>query len=169
MKTIQSAENAVKAFQEKGKSALIHVVEAMRIPVAFPKSKTAFLMRRNLCAQSAGQLDVIRGELHEVGGHMKNAGRVILGKPAKQTGTLEADKGALAKLRSFLESCGKAFSNMERSADRLMEKNAAHQRAGGKEAHRLNPNCASLKPNILKNPKRRLSKNRRGKAGGLYS
>ena len=65
---------------------------------------------------------MIRGELHEVGGHMKNAGRVILGKPAKQTGTLEADKGALAKLRGFLESCGKAFSNMERSADRLMEK-----------------------------------------------
>ena len=122
MKTIQSAENAVKAFKEKGKSALIHVVEAMRIPVALSKIKDGFSHAAQSMRQSAGQLDVIRGELHEVGGHMKNAGRVILGKPAKQTGTLEADKGALAKLRSFLESCGKAFSNMERSADRLMEK-----------------------------------------------
>mgnify|MGYP002792712682 CR=1 FL=1 len=122
VKMIQSAENAVKAFQEKGKSALIHVVEAMRIPAALSKIKDIFSHAAQSMRQSAGQLDVIRGELHEVGGHMKNAGRVILGKPAKQTGTLEADKGALAKLRGFLESCGKAFSNMERSADRLMEK-----------------------------------------------
>ena len=122
VKTIQSAENAVKAFQEKGKSALIHVVEAMRIPAALSKIKDGFSHAAQSMRQSAGQLDVIRGELHEVGGHMKNAGRVILGKPAKQTGTLEADKGVLAKLRGFLESCGKAFSNMERSADRLMEK-----------------------------------------------
>lgn len=122
VKMIQSAENAVKAFQEKGKSALIHVVEAMWIPAALSKIKDIFSHAAQSMRQSAGQLDVIRGELHEVGGHMKNAGRVILGKPAKQTGTLEADKGALAKLRGFLESCGKAFSNMERSADRLMEK-----------------------------------------------
>ena len=104
VKTIQSAENAVKAFQEKGKSALIHVVEAMRIPAALSKIKDGFSHAAQSMRQSAGQLDVIRGELHEVGGHMKNAGRV------------------LAKLRGFLESCGKAFSNMERSADRLMEK-----------------------------------------------
>ena len=122
VKMIQSAENAVKAFQEKGKSALIHVVEAMRIPAALSKIKDIFSHAAQSMRQSAGQLDVIRRELHEVGGHMKNAGRAILGKPAKRADKLEADKGALAKLRGFLESCGKAFSNMERGADRLMEK-----------------------------------------------
>ena len=134
VKTVQSAETAVKAFQEKGKSALIHVVEGMRIPAALSKIKSGFSHAAQSMRQSAGQLDVIRGELHEVGGHMKNAGRAFLGKPAKQTGILEADKGALAKLRGFLESCGKAFSNMERGADRLMEKSAAQQGAGGTEA-----------------------------------
>ena len=122
VKTIQSAENAVKAFQEKGKSALIHVVEAMRLPVALSKIKDGFSHAAQSMRQSAGQLDVIRGELHEVGGHMKNAGRVILGKPAKQTGTLEADKGALAKLRSFVLSCGKAFSEMERDTALTVER-----------------------------------------------
>ena len=122
VKTVQSAENAVKSFQEKGKSALIHVVEGMRIPAALSKIKSGFSHAAQSMRQSAGQLDVIREELHEVGGHMKNAGRAFLGKPAKQADKLEADKGALAKLRGFLESCGKAFSNMERGADRLMEK-----------------------------------------------
>lgn len=122
VKTIQSAENAVKAFREKGKSALVQAVQAMRIPAALSKIKDGFSHAAQSMRQSAGQLDVIRGELHEVGGHMKNAGRVFLGKPAKQADKLETDKGALAKLRGFLESCGNAFSNMERGADRLMEK-----------------------------------------------
>ena len=121
-KLVESASNAVKAFKEKGKSALIQAVEGMRIPTALSKIKDGFSHAAQSMRQSAGQLDVIRGELHEVGGHMKNAGRAILGKPAKQADKLEADKGALAKLRGFLESCGKAFSNMERGADRLMEK-----------------------------------------------
>ena len=121
-KLVESASNAVKAFKEKGKSALIQAVEGMRIPTALSKIKDGFSHAAQSMRQSAGQLDVIRGELHEVGGHMKNAGRAIFGKPAKQADKLEADKGALAKLRGFLESCGKAFSNMERGADRLMEK-----------------------------------------------
>ena len=53
---------------------------------------------------------------------MKNAGRVMLGRPARQTKTLESDKGVLAKLRGFLESCGKAFDRMERGADNLLSK-----------------------------------------------
>lgn len=121
-KLVESASNAVKAFKEKGKSALIQAVEGMRIPTALSKIKDGFSHAAQSMRQSAGQLDVIRRELHEVGGHMKNAGRAILGKPAKRADKLEADKGALAKLRGFLESCGKAFSNMERGADRLMEK-----------------------------------------------
>ena len=53
---------------------------------------------------------------------MKNAGRALLGRSAKKAGNLEADKGMLAKLRDFLESCGDTFSKMERSADRLIDK-----------------------------------------------
>ena len=106
-KVVESAGAAVKAFKEKGKSALVQAVESMRIQS----------MR-----QYAGQIDVIRGELHEVGGHMKNAGRAFLGRPAKQNGILEANKGVLAKLRGVLESCGAAFSKMARGADKLMGK-----------------------------------------------
>ena len=78
--------------------------------------------------QCAGRMDVIREELHQAGGHLKSAGRALAGKEAQQLKELDADKGVLAKLRGFLSSCGKAFSEMERGAGRLAEK------AGGEKA-----------------------------------
>lgn len=119
---IAAAGNAMKTYKEKGKSALIQAVNAMRIPAALSRIKEGFYHAAQSMRQSAGQLDSVREELHEVGSHMKNVGRVMFGKPTKQTKALEADKGVLAKLRDFLESCGKAFDRMERSADNLLSK-----------------------------------------------
>lgn len=119
---IAAAGNAVKTYKEKGKSALIQAVNAMRIPAALSRIKEGFSHAAQSMRQSAGQLDSVREELHEVGSHMKNVGRVMFGKPTKQTKALEADKGVLAKLRDFLESCGKAYDRMERSADNLLSK-----------------------------------------------
>lgn len=119
---IEAAGNAVRACKEKGRSALLGAVNAMRIPAALSRIKDGFSHAAQSMRQSAGQLDTIREELHEVGSHMKNAGRVMLGRPARQTKTLESDKGVLAKLRGFLESCGKAFDRMERGADNLLSK-----------------------------------------------
>ena len=55
-KVVESAGAAVKAFKEKGKSALVQAVEGMQIPAPFPKSKAAFPMRRSLCASTPGRL-----------------------------------------------------------------------------------------------------------------
>ena len=111
-KVVESAGAAVKAFKEKGKSALVQAVESMRIPAALSKIKSGFSHAAQSMRQYAGQIDVIRKELHEVGGHMKRSRR--------------------------------------------------------SRNNRSNPNCASLKPNILKKPKCPFPRNRRGKAGGLY-
>lgn len=119
---IEAAGNAVKACKEKGKSALLGAVNAMQIPAALSHIRDGFAHAAQSMRQSAGQLDTIRGELHEVGSHMKNAGRVMLGRPARQTKALESDKGVLAKLWDFLESCGKAFDRMERGADNFLSK-----------------------------------------------
>ena len=43
--------------------------------------------------QCAGKLDVIRDELHQAGGHMKNAGRTLAGKEALEAQELEARQG----------------------------------------------------------------------------
>ena len=107
---------------EKGRSALRHAVQALRIPAVLSRMEHGFSHAGKAMEQCAGKLDVFREELHQAGIHMKSAGRALAGKEVQQAQELEADKGVLAKLRGLFLSCGKTFSGMERGAARLAEK-----------------------------------------------
>ena len=63
----------------------------------------------------------MREELHQAGGHIKNAGLALAGKEPQESKELSADKGVLAKLRSFV-LCGKAFSEMDRDTALTVER-----------------------------------------------
>ena len=121
--TISAAGRMVQTFHEKGRAALRHAVQALRIPAVLTRMEHGFSHASQAMEKCAGRMDVIREELH-----LKSAGRALTGKEAQQVKELDADKGVLAKLRGFLTSCGKAFSEMERGAGRLAEK------AGGEKA-----------------------------------
>ena len=54
--------------------------------------------------------------------HIKNAGLALTGKEPQESKELSADKGVLAKLRSFVLSCGKVFSEMERDMALTVER-----------------------------------------------
>lgn len=119
---IRAAGNAVKTFKEKGCTALLQAVNAMKIPAVLSHMKNGFQLAAQSMQEAAGKVDVKREQLHEAGSHLKNAGRTLLGRPAKQLEKLEADKGVLAKLRNFFEGTQKAFSSMEKGAASLSEK-----------------------------------------------
>lgn len=142
---IVSAGNMVKTFQEKGRAALQRAVETLRIPSAFSRMEKIFSRTADAMRQSAGRLDVIREELHEVGSHTKNAGRVLLGKSQEQVQALEPDKGILAKLRGFMESCGKSFSEMGHSASRMAEKLGGEKSSVKSELDYLKSDRAKLR------------------------
>lgn len=125
---ISSAKQMAQTFQEKGRDALRHAVQALRIPAVLSRMERGFSHASQAMEQCAGKLDVIREELHQAGSHMKSAGRALAGKEPLAAQELEADKGALARLRGLLASCGKTFSQMERGAGRLAEK------AGGEKS-----------------------------------
>ena len=59
-KVVESAGAAVKAFKEKGKSALVQAVESMQIPAALSKIKSGFSHAAQSMRQYAGQIDVPR-------------------------------------------------------------------------------------------------------------
>ena len=126
---IRAAGNAVKSFREKGLDALRSAMQAMKIPNALEALKSGFCRSADAMQESAGRVDGLRQELHEVWLHLKNAGRTLLGKPTKEAVALEADKGALAKLRSFMERMSKGFSAMEQSTDALAGKLRAERDA----------------------------------------
>ena len=122
VKTVQSAGNAVRAFQEKGKSALIQAVQAIRIPSVLSSMKNGFSHAAQSVHEGAERLDGLREQIHEAGAYMKNAGRALSGKAPAESHELQSDKGLLAKIRNGLESFSGALSNMERGADRLIGK-----------------------------------------------
>lgn len=119
---IFSAGAMLTAFKEKGRSALRRAVEAMHIPSALSHMEKGFSHAAKSVRQSAGKLDSIRGELHEMGAHAKNAGRALLGKSPQQAPALDADQGVLAKLRGCFEAFGNAFTAMEKRAGRMAER-----------------------------------------------
>ena len=81
---VSAAGRMLGTFQEKGRAALRHAVQALRIPAVLSRMERGFSHASQAMEQCAGKLDVIRDELHQAGGHMKNAGRALAGKEAKE-------------------------------------------------------------------------------------
>ena len=121
---VSAAGRMLGTFQEKGRAALRHAVQALRIPAVLSRMERGFSHASQAMEQCAGKLDVIRDELHQA---------------ALEAQKLEADKGALARLRGLFTSCGKTFAQMERSAGRLAEK------AGGEKSS-VKTELRGLKP-----------------------
>ena len=119
---VSAAGRMLGTFQEKGRAALRHAVQALRIPAVLSRMERGFSHASQAMEQCAGKLDVIRDELHQAGGHIKNAGFALAGKEPQESKELSADKGVLAKLRGFVLSCGKAFSEMERDTALTVER-----------------------------------------------
>ena len=119
---LHAAEKAVSGFKEKGRSALVQAVHAMKIPMLLSKMKGAFHHAAKSMQEAAVQVDVRREQLHEAGIHLKNAGRVFVGKEAAETTALEQDKGVLAKVRKGLENMADSFTTMEQRTEKLAGK-----------------------------------------------
>ena len=119
---ISSAKQMVQTFREKGRSALCHAAQALRIPSVLSRMGRGFAHAEKSMGQLAVRLAAMREELHQAGGHIKNAGLALAGEEPQESKELSADKGVLAKLRSFVLYCGKAFSEMDRDTALTVER-----------------------------------------------
>ena len=106
----------------KRRSALCHAAQTLRIPSVLSRMGRGFAHAEKSMGQLAVRLDAMREELHQAGGHIKNAGLALAGKEPQESKELSADKGVLAKLRSFVLYCGKAFSEMDRDTALTVER-----------------------------------------------
>ena len=68
---VSAAGRMLGTFQEKGRAALRHAVQALRIPAVLSRMERGFSHASQAMEQCAGKLDMIREELHQAGGHMK--------------------------------------------------------------------------------------------------
>ena len=97
---ISSAKQMVQTFQEKGAPPCAMRPRPCVFPRFFPGWDGALPMRKKSMGQLAVRLDAMREELHQAGGHIKNAGLVPLRgrNPRKARNYL--------RIRVCLPSCG---------------------------------------------------------------
>lgn len=116
---IQSAKSALQTFKEKGKDALRKAVSSMKIPSALTRIQEGLHGAVESMNRQADKMEVLNGELHAAGGHIKNVGRIFRGKEQKKVEPQATDKGITAKIRkSFLTISGR-LSSMEQTTENL--------------------------------------------------
>lgn len=116
---IQSAGNALQTYKEKGKDALRKAVSSMKIPSALARIQEGLHGAMESMNRQADKMEVLNGELHASGGHIKNVGRIFRGKEQKKIEPQATDRGITAKIRkSFLAISGR-LSSMEQTTENL--------------------------------------------------
>ena len=83
---ISSAKQMVQTFREKGRSALCHAAQALRIPSVLSRMGRGFAHAEKSMGQLAVRLDAMREELHQAGSHIKKCRACPCGEgtPGKQ-------------------------------------------------------------------------------------
>lgn len=130
---IQSAKYAVTVFQEKGTDALRNAVSAMKIPAMLSALKGSFYRGMESMNRNAEKMENISSEVHDIGGHMKNIGRILMGRERKAPEQKNLDKGILAKVQKVFLACGRHFSEMEKQTENLLKKAERFQNGGEKK------------------------------------
>ena len=116
---IQSAKNAVQTFRGKGKDALRKAVSSMKIPSALARIQEGLHGAVESMNRQADKMEILSGELHAAGGHIKNVGRIFRGKEREKVEPQATDRGITAKIRkSFLTISGR-LSSMEQTTENL--------------------------------------------------
>ena len=152
---IQSAGNAVRAFREKGRDALAESVRAMKIPEALDKLSSMFGKLSKDMAQDTRKLSAMQTELQGAKGHLKNMGRLFIGRAPKEAEQIKTDKGILSRLSRLFDKTQKGFASLEQkamdAADKkpsVKEKLDRYKAAAKaeKEAERTVPEASKEKP-----------------------
>lgn len=116
---IQSAKSALQTFKEKGKDALQKAVSAMKIPSALARIQEGLYGAVESMNRQADKMEILSGELHAAGGHIKNVGRIFRGKEREKVEPQATDRGITVKIRkSFLTISGR-LSSMEQTTDNV--------------------------------------------------
>lgn len=119
---VESAAHAVSAFKEHGISAFKKALSAMRMPEALAHIRDGLHGSVEAARQGALKVTELSRELHEVGEHTKNAGRLLVGKAQREPAAHNPDKGVLSKFQKLLIGAGTVFSKMEKAAAAALDK-----------------------------------------------
>lgn len=114
---VKTVDKAITEFKEHGKSALVTAMKSLNVKGLLENIKSGL----NYAAQSADygidKLTKLGNEVHAVNSHLKNAGRVLVGKEIKDLEPRDTDKGILSKIQESLFFSMSVFSHMSQKTD----------------------------------------------------
>ena len=113
---IQSASNAIKTFKEKGKEAFSKAVRAMKVPETLDKLAGLFGKLSKEVEQDVVQINAMQSELNSAKGHLRNVGRLLIGREMKEAEQNKSDKGILSRFGKLYDKIGKGFAGLSQKA-----------------------------------------------------
>lgn len=113
---IKACSNAVKTFKEKGKEAFSKALRAMKVPETLDILGKLFGKLSKEVKQDAVQLTSMQTELNSAKGHLKNVGRLLIGRNVKEADPEKADKGIISKFGKLLNKIGNGFGSFSQKA-----------------------------------------------------
>ena len=126
-------DNTQGKVQEVG--GQFHTVRKNLIPSALARIQEGLHGAVESMNKQADKMEVLNGELHAAGGHIKNVGRIFRGKEREKVEPQATDRGITAKIRkSFLTISGR----LQYGADygQYEETSGTVRAEGGKETVR---------------------------------
>ena len=103
---IDGAKSAVTAFKEKGAAALNNVAKFFHIKGALKAIDKSVHESAAVCDKAVANINQFSKEFHQSGRHLKNMGRILVGKPpidaAKEAGKLAAVVSAPYKAQKVI-------------------------------------------------------------------
>lgn len=104
--------DAVSAGKQKGILALDKTFDIFPIYQGLGVVEAFLEHSADTLGQRIGKVNALAEEIHEIKGHIRNAGMVVTGKPAEKPGERDHEKGILSKIEKSIAYCRKLVSNL---------------------------------------------------------
>lgn len=118
----QTVDKAVTNFKEHGKSALVSAMRTLNVKGLLQTIKDGLDQTVKVSDHGIDKLTKLGDEIHAVNSHMKNVGRVVIGKDTQDTNPRQADKGLLAKVQESLFFTMDVYSKMSLQTGQMLNK-----------------------------------------------
>lgn len=119
---MDTVDKAVTNYKSQGKSALVSAMKSLNVKGML---ETIYSGCKHVILSADQEIDNITklgDEIYAVQSHMKNIGRVIVGKEAQEPVSRKTDRGLLSKIQESLFFSMKVFTVMSKKTESALDK-----------------------------------------------
>lgn len=152
-------ENGIKEFKLKGKTALVSTMKTLNVKGILKNCQYCFNRIQQSADQSINTLTRLGNEIHHVGSHFKNIGRIIIGKDPVVIQKRNHDKGVISLTQNGLFKIMERMDTLSLKAEENIKKLDKQEQEltskNGSQKNSVKQALNDLKKNCSKNQKQK--------------